>query len=313
MITLSVALAIPHWTNYNVQTCPPNVFLPFTCENHTEITDQSCCFEIYGVTMQTQFWDYNPDNLEIATNGTGTEKHSVDSNRGYFGGKGFYGIGKAWKHMWHKFHIDKTSQMPVEKAFTIHGLWNDRCDGTWDQYCDPLLEVSNEKDNITDIIVNQFNNRKLYDLMSKYWINTLDSNVAGDSSIELWEHEYNKHGTCMNTIKPQCFTHYKTFQSAVEFWTKTTEIWDGLNTYEFLSRVGVVPTVKHQYNKDDIKFGLSASVGFKDVHIGCTEDGVLNEVWYYFHTKGNVLTGQYKHIDALGSDTCPEKIWYLPK
>lgn len=324
VVVLSLAagsMAMPAWPfnlkDYQVDTCANvmlNPFFPYSCENSTAIENESCCFERYGITMLTQFWDYNPKKLEIALNGSTEVQAQVDSTSGYFEGKGFFGIGDWLKEVWDKYHIDKSSEMPIEKAFTIHGLWNDRCDGTWDEYCQPKLEVSNDKDNITDIIVNQFNDPELYELMIKYWVNTENSNVADDSSIELWEHEYNKHGTCMNTINPECFTgDYQQWESAVEFWSKVTKIWDDLNTYEFLSRAGIVPTVKSTYKKDDIKKALSNSHDGKDVHIGCTDDGALDEVWYYYHVKGNILTGDYKDVDALGSDACPDNIWYIPK
>lgn len=316
------ASSMPTWPfnvpEYQVDSCSSvmlNPFFPYSCENNSAIIEQeSCCFETYGIILQAQFWDYDPKKLQTAINGTSQLKAEIDSNNGYFQGKGFFGIGDWLKDIWQQFHLDKSSDMPIEKAFTIHGLWDDRCDGTWDEYCQPQLEVSNDKDNITDIIVNQFNDPELFELMSKYWINTLNSNVADDSSIELWEHEYNKHGTCMNTIMPKCFTgDYQQWQSPVEFWKKTTKIWDDLNSYEFLSRQGIIPTVKSTYKKSDIETALSNSHNGKQIYIGCTDDGALDEVWYYYLVKGNVLTGDYKPIDSTGSSSCPENIWYIPK
>ena len=96
---------------------------------------------------------------------------------------------------------------------------DDFCNGSYPQYCNKSLEVSDEKDNLTHILVDQFKEVELYNIMSKYWIDTIASNVDSSASTALWEHEYNKHGTCMTTLSPSCFTsqNYTRFENVVNF------------------------------------------------------------------------------------------------
>jgi ribonuclease T2 len=49
-------------------------------------------------------------------------------------------------------------------SWTVHGLWPDHCDGTFDQFCAPAREVQN----ITQILqaAGEF---QILDFMTKYW------------------------------------------------------------------------------------------------------------------------------------------------
>lgn len=299
-------------SQYPVGWCNP--FLPYSCENITQVSDsQSCCFEKDGLMLLAQFWDYDLDLVSVAINGTDASKQAVNTTI-YQQGAGYFGIGDWLKSAWDQFRTDPSSTMPIEKSFTIHGLWSDKCDGSYEQYCQPDLEIADSV-NLTDLIGNKFNKPELLTLMQKYWINTASSNVAGDSNPQLWEHEYNKHATCMNTMNPSCLVgNYRQFEAAVLFYQKVTEIWEQLNTYEFLSKFGILPTVSNSYKLTDIQQALSRNHGDKQVYVGCTSDGVLNEIYYYYVLKGSVLAGDYKQVDLMGpASNCREDVWYLPK
>lgn len=284
--------------DFDVKTCGKFTSSPFksySCQNDTRIPESEyCCFETKGLFLLTQFYDYNPDYVTIAKNGTDEEKKAVDVSSSYSGS------------------IRNSSGVPVEESFTLHGLWNDRCDGTWDEYCAPGLEVDHEQDNITDIIVNKFNKPELYDKMVKYFINTEKSNVDDQKSIALWEHEYNKHGTCMNTIEPGCFYDYQEFEAAVGYWDKAMSLWEGLNTYDVLAEAGIVPTVEKTYALSDIQKALSDFHGGKEVYISCENDNIF-EVWYYYNILGNVIEGDFKKQDMVGESSCPEQVYFVPK
>ncbi|CAE6511625.1 unnamed protein product, partial [Rhizoctonia solani] len=91
-------------------------------------------------------------------------------------------------------------------SWTIHGLWPDHCDGSYDANCAPERELFN----ITTVL-EQSGQQKLLKYMNKvrsllkfpistsiyllfqYWLNNNGTNE------EFWEHEYNKHGTCIST------------------------------------------------------------------------------------------------------------------
>lgn len=238
----------------------------FSCSAPGSVSQDSCCYEDFGVIMQTQFWDYN------------TGSNSGNS----------------------------------ENVFTIHGLWDDLCDGSYHEFCRPELEFS-DSDDLEDIIVNQFGRSDLYSVMSKYWINTENSNVKNGGSQLLWEHEYNKHGTCFNTLRPACFTgDYQTHENAIAYFQKTVEEWEKLPTYTFLENAGITPSSDQSYALLDIEDALAQGHSGSKVYVGC-RDGNLSEIWYYFHVKGNVLTGEYKPVDSLGNTKCPDQVWYLPK
>jgi hypothetical protein len=64
-------------------------------------------------------------------------------------------------------------------SWTMHGLWPDHCDGTYDQFCAPAREVQN----ITQILqaAGEF---KILDFMTKYWKdNTGNDEVSCFSSL----------------------------------------------------------------------------------------------------------------------------------
>lgn len=253
--------------DYRVESCSGvNEANYFSCTAPGSVSQESCCYEDFGVIMQTQFWDYN----------TGSKSEGV------------------------------------ENVFTIHGLWDDLCDGSYHQYCRPELAIS-DSESLEDIIVNQFGRQDLYDVMSKYWINTENSNVKNGGSELLWEHEYNKHGTCFNTLRPECFSgDYKRHENAIAYYQKAVELWETLPTYTFLENAGITPASDRSYALLDIEAALADGHDGSKVYVGC-RDGKLSEIWYYYHVKGNVLTGEYKPIDSLGSTQCPDQVWYLPK
>ncbi|KAI5965576.1 RBT7 [Candida pseudojiufengensis] len=260
----------------------------WSCHNTSVITDE-CCFENYGILLQSQFWDYNTTLLDIAVNGTTQEVLEAEL-RAQIGS------------------LDDD----LKKTFTIHGLWNDLCNGSYNQYCQPSLEVNNTIDNLTHLIGDQFKETQLLKIMKKYWINTLKSNVDDQASASLWEHEYNKHGTCMNTLNPPCFNgNYTKFENTVNFYKKTVEVWSQLDTYEFLAAAGIYPTTTRQYKLADIEKALAEAHG-GSVFVGCL-DGAIDEIWYYYNLQGNVLTGTYRPIDQTGKSTCKDKVWYIPK
>lgn len=276
---------------YSVEDC--SAFISETnntwsCHNSTAISD-SCCFEDYGILMLTQFWDYNTTLLSIAVNGTAQDIVKSDIQA----------------------QIDSLYD-DVRRTFTIHGLWNDLCDGSYRSNCQPDLELDDARDNLTHLIGEEFNEPELLHIMKKYWINTEKSNVEDQASVALWEHEYNKHGTCMNTLNPPCFTgEFREHEQAVQFFKKVVEIWSQLDTFEFLAAAGIYPTVAKQYKLRDVQDALAKAHGGQ-VYVGCL-NGAIDEIWYYHNLQGNVLTGTYKAIDTLTNSTCKENVWYIPK
>lgn len=48
----------------------------------------------------------------------------------------------------------------------------------------------------------------------------------------LWEHEWNKHGTCISTLETHCYDIYYPQQEVVDYFDKTVELFHGLPTHE---------------------------------------------------------------------------------
>lgn len=48
----------------------------------------------------------------------------------------------------------------------------------------------------------------------------------------LWEHEWNKHGTCISTLETHCYDIYYPQQDVVDYFDKTVELFHGLPTHE---------------------------------------------------------------------------------
>ncbi|KNG82195.1 ribonuclease T2, partial [Aspergillus nomiae NRRL 13137] len=187
-------------------------------------------------------------------------------------------------------------------SWTIHGLWPDNCDGSYEQYCDKSREYSN----ITAIIQEQ-GQTELLSYMKKYW-----PNYEGEDE-EFWEHEWNKHGTCINTIEPSCYKDYAPQKEVVDYLAKTVDLFKGLDSYKALAKAGIVPHASKTYKRSEIESALAAIHDGKKPYIGC-KDGALNEIWYFYNTKGNAITGEYQPIDTLTSTKCSSSgIKYLPK
>lgn len=96
----------------------------------------------------------------------------------------------------------------------------DKCDGTYESYCDKSREVQNMRDILLDA------NPRLLDYVEEYW-----KSDRGDDE-GFWEHEWNKHGTCINTMEPRCYTDYTRQEEVVDYIQKTVDLFRNLDTYK---------------------------------------------------------------------------------
>lgn len=97
----------------------------------------------------------------------------------------------------------------------------DNCDGSYEQNCDS----SREYKNITSILQSQGRD-ELLSFMDTYW-----KDLNGDDD-DFWAHEWNKHGTCINTIEPSCYSDYTPQEEVGEFFEKVVDLFKGLDTYK---------------------------------------------------------------------------------
>ncbi|CAD6591898.1 MAG: ribonuclease T2-like [Alectoria sarmentosa] len=138
---------------------------------------------------------------------------------------------------------------PVD-SWTIHGLWPDHCDGTYDSNCDPSRAYTN----ITAILT-AAGQTSLLSYMDTYWVSDSGTNEA------FWDHEWEKHGTCISTLEPDCYTDYTPQEEVVDFFNKVVTLFKTLPSYTWLSDAGIVPSSTTTYTSADILAALQAPRG----------------------------------------------------
>ena len=143
--------------------------------------------------------------------------------------------------------------------------------------------------------------------METYW-----KDYKGNDE-SFWEHEFGKHGTCISTLDPPCYTDYQPAQEAVDFFNKAVGLFKALPSYEWLAEAGIEPSTSKTYTLADIQAALRAQHG-QDVVVNC-KSGELNELWYHYNVQGSVQDGKFSAAAPVGSgSTCPQRgIRYSPK
>ncbi|KAI1814343.1 ribonuclease t2 [Poronia punctata] len=186
-------------------------------------------------------------------------------------------------------------------SWTIHGLWPDNCDGSYEQFCDSSREYTNISAILEESAPDTLKK------MQTYW-----KDYHGDDET-FWEHEFGKHGTCMSTLNPECYTDYQPADEVGDFFTRAVSVFEELPTYKWLSAAGIVPSTTATYTLAEIQAALKAEHG-QDVVIRC-QSGALNELWYHFRVQGSIQSGELTPAKPVGGgDTCPSTgIKYLPK
>ncbi|KAK4035307.1 hypothetical protein C8A01DRAFT_38209 [Parachaetomium inaequale] len=187
-------------------------------------------------------------------------------------------------------------------SWTVHGLWPDNCDGTYESNCD----ASRAYTNITQIL--QAGAPSTLQYMQTYW-----KDYHGNDE-SFWEHEWSKHGTCISTLEPSCYTNYQATQEAVDFFNRAVSLFKTLPSYSWLSAAGIVPSSTTTYTLSAIQSALTAQFGYA-VTVNCNSNKELDELWYHYNVQGSVQSGTFQPTTPVGSgSTCPSTgIKYLPK
>lgn len=144
--------------------------------------------------------------------------------------------------------------------------------------------------------------------MTMYW-----KDYKGDDE-NLWKHEWSKHGTCVSTLEPSCYSSsYRDKEEVVDYFRAAVDLYHQRPTYEWLLEAGIEPSTTKTYTRDQIQSVLTAKHG-RPVTLGC-KSGKLDEVWYHFEVRGSVQTGEFVAADPDGGkSTCPySNIRYPPK
>jgi ribonuclease T2 len=118
----------------------------------------------------------------------------------------------------------------------------------------------------------------------------------------------------MSTLLPSCYNHYKPHLELMHYYLTTFKLYRKLPTFYFLKDCGIVPTNDTAYTLEDVEKCLTDATGGFIPHVGCSQDGYLNEVWYYFHLRGTVQNGDFEGTSGTFKSTCSTSgIKYPPK
>lgn len=218
--------------------------------------------------------------------------------------------------------LERKGQKLPKGSWTIHGLWPDNCDGSFDQYCDlsrqydPAPSPTNFPNGTVipvykgpgvDTFIKHFGRGQLLDYMNKYWIN------QGALNEVFWAHEFSKHATCTSTFDVACYGQdYKRNAEVVDFFDAAIRAFQHFPTYNLLAAGGIVPSNKTTYKLNDLEAVVKSQTGATPF-FGCVNNGtVLSEVWYFNHVFGTEQFGSFKSVDSTTPSTCTRsgKIWY---
>ncbi|KAL9940329.1 hypothetical protein V8E36_001034 [Tilletia maclaganii] len=191
-----------------------------------------------------------------------------------------------------------------DDSWTIHGLWPDLCNGSYPANCDPVRGAWDPLNTLreagrTDII----------SYMNEFWISNMGS------TPQFWKHEWEKHGVCVSTLEPKCYSagSYAPKQDLVDFFNTTVALHQRYNIYAALAKAGIVPTRSRSYPLADLQAALRDAFGVS-VALRCVSV-YLQEVWIYHHTQGRATSADsFIAIDGLAKDNkCPANVRYMPK
>ena len=124
--------------------------------------------------------------------------------------------------------------------------------------------------------------------MNTYW----KKSPSSGTDESLWEHEWEKHGTCISTLKTSCYTNYIPQQEVVDYFNKVVALFQTLPTYTWLSNAGIVPSATATYTSAAILAALQAPRGVTPV-ILCANTNELDQVFYFYDVMGSVQTGTF--------------------
>ncbi|KAI1194695.1 ribonuclease T2-like protein [Nemania serpens] len=187
-------------------------------------------------------------------------------------------------------------------SWTIHGLWPDNCDGTYDENCDSSRAYTG----ISTILKNN-GKSALVTYMQNYW----QSN--SESTEDFWEHEWSTHGTCVSTLDPDCYSSYTKGLEAADYFQVVVDLFKTLDTYGALSAAGITPSSSKTYTSSQIQAALLKVTG-KAAVISCSSSE-LYQVYYGFFVNGPLKNAAFVPSTIVGQGSnCPSSgIKYLPK
>ncbi|EKM84152.1 hypothetical protein AGABI1DRAFT_51918 [Agaricus bisporus var. burnettii JB137-S8] len=221
--------------------------------------------------------------------------------------------------------LENKGQKLPKDSWTLHGLWPDNCDGSFEQYCDFSRQFDPAPDPAVlpngvpipvykgpgvDVFIKQFGKNKLLDYMNTYWI------AQGTPNADFWAHEFSKHATCTSTFDVACYGEdYQKHVEVIDFFETAIRFFQNFPTFKLLAAANIVPSNKTMYKLDDLEAAVISQLGAVP-YFGCTHNGtVLSEVWYFTHVFGTEQFGSIKTIESVTPSSCNRsgEIWYYER
>ncbi|KAI8920038.1 ribonuclease T2-like protein [Powellomyces hirtus] len=202
---------------------------------------------------------------------------------------------------------DDTLRALPKNEWTLHGLWPDYCDGTYNTSplgCDPpRRDVEAEK------TVEAYAPEDLKAEMRRVWMSA-DGNYNW-----IWSHEWNKHGTCMSTINPTCFPTQKPAQDRLAYFAASLALRKRFDLFKIFSAHDIIPSETTTYSFSQFQAALKAEIGFEGA-LQCTKNNgtaYLREVWVYVRALPGI---EFKNNEPVAPfSSCPKNgtIIYQPQ
>ncbi|KAJ7293013.1 ribonuclease [Mycena rebaudengoi] len=198
-------------------------------------------------------------------------------------------------------------------SWTIHGLWPDNCDLTFESSCDPSRAYTGL---LTDMLTTQGAADTLT-FMKTFW-----KDINGNDE-SFWEHEWSKvsaeHRTSQAvfssiTLDVACLPSGSIKGAeAVVYFNTVVQLFKSLPTYQWLSDARITPSSSETHTLASLTSALKTASGGFTPALDC-DSTALNQISWYFHLRGSIIDGDFVPITAPETGSCPSSgIKYLPK
>ncbi|KAJ3329313.1 ribonuclease T2-like [Blyttiomyces sp. JEL0837] len=215
------------------------------------------------------------------------------------------------KHQnWFNFAYMKTA--PTNQ-WTIHGLWPDNCNGSYNTSalgCDPKRIYTDVQTRL------QTYNPTFLPEISKTWI------AANGDTNWFWSHEWTKHATCFSPVDTSCYpVGTRKDQDIVDFFGATLSLAKSYNAFNILMGAKIVPSDTITYTISAMNAAFSTVLKGYSSAFQCVTDSAgkqyVVEVWMYFYSAPGLtfVPASTANKAAVGySSNCntSKPVYYLP-
>ncbi|KAJ1949360.1 hypothetical protein EC988_004804 [Linderina pennispora] len=192
----------------------------------------------------------------------------------------------------------------TDDYFTMHGMWPNTCASTLTPKtgCDSTRVYKK-----VEALIKPLKPALVTD-MTKYWPS---KRMPND---EFWGHEWSKHGTCVSTLRPQCYNSYTKNQDIVDYFTNAINLHKKYDYAAALKDHKIMPDNMNVVSATDFKKAIHAKYGV-NVVLKCktnpaTNVSELSEVWTYFNVQD---LNTYIPTQPNSKDSCASKFLYFEK